>query len=84
MHEDLPSGFTLSLPKSDLALRVKSMHQPLAFFDVLPDDAEAEAVEGVMSFLAHERIDRRVWAEQLPRVHYDHESGWTDGQNKTF
>ena len=36
-------------------------------FDCMPDDSESEAVEGVLSFLAHERIDRRVWAEQLPR-----------------
>lgn len=35
-------------------------------FDCISDDDESEAMEGVMSFLAHDRSDRRVWAEQLP------------------
>jgi hypothetical protein len=35
-------------------------------FDCISDNDEAEAVEGVMSFLAHDRSDRRIWAEQLP------------------
>jgi hypothetical protein len=35
-------------------------------FECMPDDTETEAVEGVMSFLAHDKMDRRVWAEQLP------------------
>jgi len=35
-------------------------------FDCIPDDDEVDAVEGVMSFLTHDRSDRRVWAEQLP------------------
>lgn len=35
-------------------------------FECMPDDDEVEAIEGVMSFLAHDRSDRRVWTEQLP------------------
>ena len=35
-------------------------------FDCMADDDELEAIEGVMSFLAHDRSDRRVWTEQLP------------------
>lgn len=35
-------------------------------FDCISDDDECEAIEGVMSFLAHDRSDRRVWAEQVP------------------
>jgi hypothetical protein len=35
-------------------------------FDCIPDEAEDERVEGVLSFLTHCRSDRRMWAEQLP------------------
>ena len=35
-------------------------------FDCVPDDSEGDAVEGVMAFLAHDKRDRRVWAEQVP------------------
>lgn len=35
-------------------------------FDCITDDDETEAAEGVLSFLTHDRSDRRVWAEQLP------------------
>ena len=35
-------------------------------FDCIPDEAEDEPVEGVLSFLTHCRSDRRTWAEQLP------------------
>ena len=35
-------------------------------FDCISDADEAEAAEGVLSFLTHDRSDRRVWAEQLP------------------
>jgi hypothetical protein len=35
-------------------------------FDCIPDEAEDERVEGVLSFLTHCRSDRRRWAEQLP------------------
>jgi hypothetical protein len=35
-------------------------------FDCMPDDDEMDAVEGVMSFLAHDRCDQRMWTEQMP------------------
>jgi hypothetical protein len=35
-------------------------------FECMQDDDELEAIEGVMSFLAHDRSDRRVWTEQMP------------------
>jgi hypothetical protein len=47
------------------ALRAKDCRHAPAF-ECMADDDEVEAVEGVMSFLAHDRCDRRVWTEQLP------------------